>query len=107
LLLTLAISYLWFSHKIVPPHPTEWIRRPTDQARAERTHRTLAEMGWLDEPGTSLAALQAVLDDRRQRYNYELPVQASDCHGRLTLVAHPQAIHSGPSSRPWSGSCLS
>jgi transposase InsO family protein len=81
-------------------HVTSRDRRPTDQAQAERTHRTLAEMGWLDEPGTSLAALQAVLDDRRQRYNHELPVRASDCHGRPPLVAHPQAIHSGRPFQP-------
>jgi|KBSSwiStaDraftv2_1062776.scaffolds.fasta_scaffold370648_1 transposase InsO family protein len=81
-------------------HVTSRDRRPTDQAQAERTHRTLAEMGWLDEPGTSLAALQAVLDDRRQRYNHELPVRASDCHGRPPLVAHPHAIHSGRPFQP-------
>ena len=81
-------------------HVTSRDRRPTDQAQAERTHRTLAEMGWLDEPGTSLTALQAVLDDRRQRYNHELPVRASDCHGRPPLVAHPQAMHSGRPFQP-------
>lgn len=81
-------------------HVTSRDRRPTDQAQAERTHRTLAEMGWLDEPGTSLAALQAVLDDRRQRYNHELPVRASDCHGRPPLLAHPQAMHSGRPFQP-------
>jgi hypothetical protein len=57
-------------------------------------------MGWLDEPGTSLPALQLVLDDRRQRYNHELPVCASDCHGQPPLVAHPQAIHSGRPFQP-------
>ena len=81
-------------------HVTSRDRRPTDQAQAERTHRTLAEMGWLDEPGTSLAALQAVLDDRRQRYNHELPVRASDCHGQPPLVAHPHAMHSGRPFQP-------
>jgi transposase InsO family protein len=81
-------------------HVTSRDRRPTDQAHVERTHRTLAEMGWLDEPGTSLTALQAVLDDRRQRYNSELPVRASDCHGQPPLVAHPHAIHSGRPFQP-------
>jgi putative transposase len=76
-------------------HVTSRDRRPTDQAQAERTHRTLAEMGWLDEPGATLDELQAVLDDRRQRYNCELPVRASDCDGRPPLVAHPHAHHSG------------
>ena len=81
-------------------HVTSRDRRPTDQAPIERTHRTLAEMGWLDEPGTRLTDLQAVLDDRRQRYNHELPVRASDCHGQPPLVAHPHAHHSGRPFEP-------
>ncbi len=81
-------------------HVTSRDRRPTDQAQAERNHRTLAEMGWLDQPGTSVDELQAVLDDRRQRYNAELPVRASDCHGQPPLVAHPHAHHSGRPFEP-------
>jgi transposase InsO family protein len=81
-------------------HVTSRDRRPTDQAPIERTHRTLAEMGWLDEPGATLDELQAVLDDRRQRYNCELPVRASDCAGQPPLVAHPHAHHSGRPFEP-------
>lgn len=76
-------------------HVTSRDRRPTDQAQVERSHRTLADMGWLDQPAATVAALQALLDDRRQRYNTELPVRASDCHGQPPLAAHPAAQHSG------------
>lgn len=80
-------------------HVTSRQHRPTDQGAVERTHRTLAEMGWLDAPATSVSDLQAVLDDCRQRYNHELPVRAAGCAGRPPLVAHPHAHHSG---RPFS-----
>lgn len=76
-------------------HVTSRDNRPTDQAQAERNHRTLAEMGWLDTPSASLDQLQALLDDRRSRYNRELPVRASDCCGQPPLTAHPHAQHSG------------
>ena len=76
-------------------HVTSRDRRPTDQGAAERNHRTLAEMGWLDAPAASLAQLQQVLDACRQRYNTELPVRAADCAGQPPLLAHPQARHSG------------
>jgi len=77
-------------------------RRPTDQAQVERNHRTLGDMGWKDEPSDRLEQLQALLDDRRQRYNTELPVRAADCRGRPPLVAHPHARHSGrPFDRAW------
>ena len=83
-------------------HITSRDRRPTDQAQVERTHRILAEMGWLDTPTANLAQLQALLDDRRQRYNHELPVRASDCHGQPPLAAHPAAQHSGrPFAPAW------
>jgi transposase-like protein len=76
-------------------HVTSRDRRPTDQAQAERNHRTLAEMGWLDTPAASLEQLQALLDDCRSRYNRELPVRASDCCRQPPLTAHPHAQHSG------------
>jgi hypothetical protein len=77
-------------------------RRPTDQAQVERNHRTLGDMGWKDEPSDRLEDLQTLLDDRRQRYNTELPVRAADCRGRPPLVAHPRAGHSGrPFDRAW------
>jgi len=77
-------------------------RRPTDQAQVERSHRTLGDMAWKDEPSEHLAQLQALVDDRRQRYNTELPVRAADCQCRPPLVARPQARHSGrPFDRAW------
>lgn len=77
-------------------------RRPTDQAQVERNHRTLGDMGWKDEPSDRLEQLQTLLDDRRQRYNAELPVRAADCQGRPPLIAHPHARHSGrPFDRAW------
>ena len=56
-------------------------------------------MTWADTTFADVAALQAAVDDRRARYNTELPVHAADCHGQPPLVAHPQARHSG---RPYS-----
>lgn len=76
-------------------HVTSRDRRPTDQPHIERNHRTLGDMSWKDEPSQALAHLQALLDDRRGRYNTELPVRAADCGGRPPLVAYPQARHSG------------
>jgi transposase-like protein len=70
-------------------------RRPTDQPHVERNHRTLGDMTWQDQHFASVEPLQATLDDRRQRYNEELPVHASDCRGRPPLEAHPAARHSG------------
>jgi hypothetical protein len=81
-------------------HVTSRDRRPTDQSQVERGHRTLADMAWKDETFNVLDALQTTLDDRRQRYNTELPVQAADCHGRPPLAAHPQARHSGRPFHP-------
>ena len=75
-------------------------RRPTDQGAVERSHRTLAEMGWLDQHCADAPQLQIVLDECRRRYNCELPVRASDCQGRPPLVAHPHADHSGRPFHP-------
>jgi len=76
-------------------HLTSRDRRPIDQPHVERGHRTLGDMTWKDEHFDHVEDLQAALDDRRQRYNQELPVQAADCHGRPPLVVHPEARHSG------------
>jgi integrase-like protein len=76
-------------------HITSRPRRPTDQPHIERNHRTLAEMTWADTTFADLAQLQAAADERRQRYNTELPVHATDCQGQPPLVAHPHASHSG------------
>jgi transposase-like protein len=78
-------------------HVTSRDRRPTDQAQVERGHRTLGDMSWKDQPSQTLAQLQALVDERRARYNQELPVRAAGCHGQPPLVAHPAARHSGRS----------
>jgi hypothetical protein len=75
-------------------------RRPTDQPHVERNHRTLGDMAWKDEHFDTCALLQATLDDRRQRYNTELPVQAAHCQGRPPLQARPWARHSGRPFQP-------
>ena len=76
-------------------HVTSRERRPIDQAQVERGHRTLGDMSWKDQPSADLPQLQALLDERRARYNQELPVRAADCAGQPPLIAHPQARHSG------------
>jgi hypothetical protein len=77
------------------PHVTSRSRRPTDQAQVERGHRTLGDMSWKDELFAQVPALQTTLDDRRQRYNTELPVTAADCDGQPPLRVHPTARFSG------------
>lgn len=86
---TLWLVGLGIKHVVSRSH------RPTDQAHVERNHRTLAEMVWLDQRFESVQALQAALDDHRQRYHECLPVEAADCHGRPPLVSRPQARFSG------------
>lgn len=75
-------------------------RRPTDQAHVERSHRTLGDMSWKDEHFDQVEQLQAALNDRCHRYNYELPVRAADCDGRPPLEVHPEARHSGRPFHP-------
>lgn len=76
-------------------HVTSRSRRPTDQPQVERTHRTLGDMAWKDERFSVVEALQQTLDDRRHRYNAELPVKAADCEGHPPLTVHPEAQYSG------------
>lgn len=75
-------------------------RHPTDQPHVERNHRTLGDMAWKDEHFDNQKQLQATLDDRRQRYNEELPVQAANCQGHPPLEVHPWARHSGRPFHP-------
>ena len=75
-------------------------QRPTDQAHIERNHRTLGDMAWKDEHFDTVEQLQRILDDRRQRYNEELPVQAANCQGCPPLEVHPWARHSGRPFHP-------
>lgn len=81
-------------------HVTSRSRRPTDQAQIERGHRTLGDMTWKDETFARVPALQTALDDRRQRYNTELPVTAADCDGHPPLSVHPTARFSGRPFQP-------
>lgn len=81
-------------------HITSRNRRPTDQPHVERTHRTLGDMAWKDEVLDTPEQLQALLDDRCQRYNQELPVRAADCQGRPPLTVYPWARHSGRPFHP-------
>ena len=76
-------------------HVTSRSHRPTDQAQVERSHRTLGDMTWKDETFAQVIELQAALDDRRQRYNTDLPVKAADCDGQPPLSVHPTAHFSG------------
>lgn len=76
-------------------HVTSRSHRPTDQAQVERNHRTLGDMTWKDETFAQVIELQAALDDRRQRYNTDLPVKAADCDGQPPLSVHPTAHFSG------------
>ena len=76
-------------------HVTGRSRRPTDQAEVERSHRTVGDMAWKDEPCATVEQLQALLDRRRQRYNRQYPSHAAHCQGQPPLVACPTASHSG------------
>lgn len=66
----------------------------------ERSHRTLGDMAWKDEDFDIVEQLQMTLDDRRRRYNEELPVQAANCQRRPPLQVHPWARHSGRPFHP-------
>ncbi|OGV96679.1 hypothetical protein A2W24_01375 [Microgenomates group bacterium RBG_16_45_19] len=44
--------------------------------------------------------LQAALDHERNVYNAEFPSPASDCQGRLPLIAHPELLHSRREYQP-------
>jgi hypothetical protein len=81
-------------------HVTSRSRRPTDQAQIERGHRTLGNMTWKDETFAQVPALQTAMDERRQRYNTDLPVTAADCDGHPPLSAHPLARFSGRPFQP-------
>ncbi len=81
-------------------HVTSRSRHPTDQAQIERGHRTLGDMAWNDETFAQVPALQTALDDRRLRYNTELPVKAADCAGHPPLSVHPTACFSGRPFQP-------
>lgn len=81
-------------------HVVSRSKRPTDQAHVERTHRTLGDMAWQDEHFDEVESLQTTLDERRQRYHEELPVQASDCGGRPPLKVRPWSRHSGRPFQP-------
>ena len=76
-------------------HVTGRSRRPTDQAEGERTHRTVGDMAWKDEPCTTVVELQALLDRRRQRYNQHYPSHAAHCQGQPPLTVCPTASYSG------------
>jgi transposase InsO family protein len=81
-------------------HVTSRSHHPTDQAQVERGHRTLSDMTWKDETFAQVTDLQAALDDRRQRYNTQLPVTAADCDGQPPLTVHPSARFSGRPFQP-------
>jgi transposase-like protein len=81
-------------------HVVSRSKRPTDQAHVERNHRTLGDMAWKDEHFPVVESLQTTLDDRRQRYHEELPVQAADCQGHPPLKVRPWARHSGRPFHP-------
>ena len=57
-------------------------------------------MTWKDETFAQVTDLQAALDDRRQRYNTQLPVTAADCDGQPPLTVHPSARFSGRPFQP-------
>lgn len=88
-LFTLWLVGLGLRHVVSRNH------RPTDQAHAERNHRTLGDMAWKDEHFAVLLDLQAALDKHRRRHNGEFPTQAAACQGQPPLIVFPWATHSG------------
>lgn len=75
-------------------------QRPTDQPHVERSHRTVGDMTWKDQPCDSVEQLQTLLDDCCQQYNHLFPSRAAGCDGRPPLDVHPEAIHSGQAYDP-------
>jgi transposase-like protein len=81
-------------------HTLSRSRRPTDQPHVERSHRTVGDMAWKDQPCASVEQLQALLDQCCQRYNREYPSHAGGCKGQPPLDVHPWAEHSGRPFHP-------
>ena len=75
-------------------------QRPTDQPHVERSHRTVGDMTWKDQPCDSVEQLQTLLDDCCHLYNRVFPSRAASCNGRPPLDVHPGAIHSGQAYDP-------
>jgi transposase-like protein len=70
-------------------------KRPTDQAKVERNHRTQGGFAWKDQPFEQVDLFQLALDHHRQVYNEAYPSQAQHCHGQPPLLVFPTARSSG------------
>lgn len=81
-------------------HVLSRTKRPTDQSHVERSHRTVGDMTWKDQPCDSVEQLQTLLDDCCRQYNRLFPSRAAGCDGRPPLDVHPEAIHSGRAYDP-------
>lgn len=86
-LLTLYLVGLGIRHVLTRPG------QPTDHAQIERNHRTFDNLTFSAADLQNLEHLQQALDRERQVYLHQYPAQASDCHGRPPLVAHPELLH--------------
>jgi len=91
---TLWLVGLDIEHQLSRP------QRPTDQPHVERSHRTVGDLAWKDQPFASLEQLQTLLDDCCQQYNHAFPSHAGHCHGQPPLDADPWSIHTGRTYTP-------
>jgi transposase-like protein len=70
-------------------------KRPTDQAKVERNHRTQGDFVWKDQSFGQVERFQQALDYHRQVYNEAYPSQAEHCHGHSPLSVFPTARSTG------------
>jgi transposase InsO family protein len=75
-------------------------KRPTDQAKVERNHRTQADFAWKDQPFEKIGPLQQALDHHRQVYNEEYPSRAEHCNGHPPLSVFLTARSTGRPYHP-------
>ena len=75
-------------------------KRPTDQAKVERNHRTQGDFAWKDQSFEQVELFQLALDHHRRVYNEEYPSQAEHCHGHPPLSVFPTAHSTGRPYHP-------
>lgn len=83
---TLWLRGLGIDHLVIRPG------KPTDNAEVERCHRTVNDYAIVGNEDTSLAQLQAILDEAVRELNHELSSRAEGCRGLAPVMAHPELL---------------
>jgi len=65
---------------------------PTDNAEAERGHRTITDYAIIGNEKAPVPQLQAKLDEAVHELAFVLPSHAAGCHGQPPVVAHSELL---------------